>query len=116
MMRRFKKEYIQQGMVVEFRNGNRAIVMNHYRSNEKWVLIDNSGFVAGNSYYNEDLTNISKHPTVKDELDVMVVYGVSHLSDDFLTDGLVPVWKREGIRDHSMRELIGILGYEFEIK
>ena len=46
----------------------------------------------------------------------MVVYGVSHLSDDFLTDGLVPVWKREGIRDHSMRELIGILGYEFEIK
>lgn len=115
-MKKFTKDDIKPGMVVEFMNGDMALVAKHHKSHDNWLLIDRKGLIDYSSGFNDDLTNLLRNEDGTSQWDIATVYDTYQLGCRFLVDGLVPIWERKEPKEHTMEELTEILGYEFKIK
>ena len=108
-MGEFTKDDIKLGMVVEFDNGDKALVIKHHNSPKKWLLVDKNGIVCSCVDFSQDLKILG----ASSQLDIVAVYSARRFSGRLFENDLELVWK---IREYTMDELTKILGHGFRIK
>ena len=108
-MGEFTKDDIKLGMVVEFDNGYKALVIKHHNSPEEWLLVDRNGVVCSCVDFSQDLKIID----ASSQWDIVAVYSARRFSSRLFENDLELVWK---IREYTMDELTKILGHGFRIK
>ena len=107
----FTKADLKDGMIVELRNGDKAIFLNN-----KFMIESRQEYLL-NQDYNEDLTRIKFESG-----DIIAVYKstADTLNDYFSTKNLIIIWKREdGLikeTEMSIKQIKEKLGIEGELK
>lgn len=95
MQKEFTKADLEDGMVVEYCNGQRRLVLNNY-------LIGNDGYYKL-SHYGEDMKN--KECSDKDIMRVFTISTVTTLDRIFHIENLKLIWEREEIKKMTTEEM-----------
>ena len=107
------KDELRVGYLVEFRNGERRIVMPCDDPDIPIVLTSNYGEWSYLGVYTDNLTS-----TIAKKFDIVKVFGLSWstcrtLSFDTYTRDII--WKRKDKKKMTIAEIEAALGYEVEI-
>ena len=108
-----KRNELEVGYLIEFRNGERKIVMPCDDPDYPIVLTNQYGEWSYLGVYTDSLLS-----TIAKKFDIVKVFGFSKLTSQalsFNTNHRELIWERKEKRKMTVAEIENILGYEVEI-
>ena len=100
----FTKQDLKDGMVVEYKNGTRRLVLNN-------KVMGQSGFIDL-----EDYTDTLEYSVDSFSINKIYISRGDYLTSYFSNDNLMLIWDRDPVKEMTIQEIEEALGYKIKIK